>query len=124
MDVDQRERSVRSAASRELWDVVRERAGLSGAGSMSKSNEDRGEEGVSDPETCEYTLALMGVVGQSERERVGVVSSMGLSTSHEKSTSAGTGAKRGGGRALESEDAVGDTTIKWLLGVGGREIGD
>ena len=98
MDVDQRERSVRSAASRELWDVVRERAGLSGAGSMSKSNEDMGDAGADESVLCEYTEALLsGLVGHCSRRGSGA--SIGLSSLRSR-ISAGM-AERGGGRRPE-----------------------
>ena len=134
VDVDQRERSTRSAAASasatvptsDTVDAVRCTGlrGLSGATERSKSKEERGDDGVLIADAWEYTLALIGVLGHCGRSRSGRTgrSSVGLSTSSGKSTSAGT-EERGGGRAPTSHE-VGDMTMKWLLGEGGTEVGD
>ena len=142
VEVDQRERSVRSGSA--LIDSVdgERRIGLSGmtcglafaeaygAGvqweslllvlrkvtSMSKSNEESGEAGA-ESLICEYTEMLCGVVGHGSL-RFGSASSTGLSSGR-SAMSAGTD-ERGGGRSPLVAD-TGVETMKWLLGEGGTE---
>ena len=110
VDVDQRERSVRSCASAPSSRALGERrigAGLglglsdraSSRRSTSKSKEESGEAGA---DACEYTLALCGVLGHCGSSDAASSVLIPVLSSSRKSTSAGTD-ERGGGRDTKKE---------------------